>query len=162
MAPGHETDREHDLAGAERLKLAFRFFNEIGIINQLATAAFNKRLPDGVHVSHFGVINHMVRLGDGKTPRSLASAFQVTKGTMTHTLSGLSERGFITIEPNEADRRSKLIYLTERGREFHGAAIRNVGPLLDVLGTAIDLDKLIDVLPLLQEVREVMDANRDV
>ena len=63
---------------SDKHKLAFQFFNEIGIIQQLASTAFNRRLPEGLHVSHFAVLNHLTRLGDGKTPRALASAFQVT------------------------------------------------------------------------------------
>ena len=74
----------------EHVKLVFQFFNEVGIIQQLSATLFNKRLPEGLHVSHFSVLNHMVRLGDGKTPLALANAFQVTKATMTHTLSTLS------------------------------------------------------------------------
>ena len=45
----------------------FEFFNEIGIISQLSSALFSRTLPDGLHVSHFSILNHMVRLGDGRT-----------------------------------------------------------------------------------------------
>lgn len=154
--------RQHDLTADERLKLAFQFFNEVGIIHQLAATAFNKRLPEGVHVSHFGVINHMVRLGDGETPLALASAFQVTKGTMSHTLSGLAKREFVRIEPHETDRRSKRVFLTERGREFHRTAIESVGPLVAMLQESLDINKLFDALPVLREVREVLDTHRDI
>ncbi len=67
----------------------FALFNEIGIINQLAAALFESRLPPGVLVSHFSVLNHLIRVRDGATPLQLANAFQVPKTTMTHTLAGL-------------------------------------------------------------------------
>ena len=35
----------------------FAFFTEMGIITQLATALLAKSLPDGVHPSHFSIIN---------------------------------------------------------------------------------------------------------
>lgn len=145
----------------EKQKLAFRFFNEIGIINQLSTAILNARLPEGLHVSHFSVLNHLSRLGDGKTPLSLASAFQVTKGTMTHTLSALSERGLVRLAPHATDGRSKLVFLTEEGRAFHRRAIDGLGPVFQMLEDKIDFSALIEVLPLLQEVREVLDESRD-
>lgn len=142
-------------------KLAFQFFNEVGIIHQLSSTLFNRLLPDGLHVSHFSVLNHMVRLGDGKTPLALANAFQVTKGTMTNTLSVLERRRLIRLVPNETDGRSKLVFLTAPGRIFHKTAIERLGPTFAVLERQIDFDKLIAVLPVLQEMRIVLDRNRD-
>ena len=69
-----------------RKQLLFQGMNEIGIIQQLATTEFNRRLPDDLHVSHFSVINHLCRLGDGRTPLRIANAFQVTKATMTNVI----------------------------------------------------------------------------
>ena len=77
--------------------LLFTLFNEIGIISQLSNAAFEKVLPDGLKVSHFSVLNHLARLGDNKSPSSLASAFQVTKGAMTNTLGRLEARGLVKV-----------------------------------------------------------------
>ncbi len=150
------------LSGQERQKLAFQFFNEVGIIQQLGTALFNKRLPEGLHVSHFSILNHMMRLGDGRTPLALSDAFQVTKGTMTHTLAGLSKRGLIRLEPNASDGRSKLVFLTDAGRDFHKTAIESLGPAFAMLEEKIDFKELVKVLPLLQEVRQVLDSNRDI
>ncbi|WP_282608752.1 MarR family winged helix-turn-helix transcriptional regulator [Pelagibius sp. Alg239-R121] len=150
------------LKNPARQKLAFQFFTEVGIIQQLGTALFNKRLPEGLHVSHFSILNHMMRLGDGKTPLSLAESFQVTKGTMTHTLAGLTKRGLVRVEPNALDGRSKLVFLTDDGRVFHKTAIESLAPMFAMLDEKIDFDKLIEVIPLLQEVREILDSNRDM
>lgn len=104
----------------------FGFFNEIGIINQLSTAMFAKSLPDGVHPSHFAILNHLVRMGDGKTPMRIASAMQVTKNTMTHSLKVLQDRGYIDVQPDPEDGRGKRVYLTETGRAFREEAIARV------------------------------------
>ena len=114
-------------------KLTFQFFNEIGIIHQLAVSMFNRRLPDGLHVSHFSVLNHLIRLGDGRTPLALASAFQVTKGTMTNTLGTLLKRGLVEIRPHQTDGRSKLVFLTDAGRTFHGEAVASLMPAITAL-----------------------------
>lgn len=143
-------------------KQVFQFFNEVGIIHQLSTAAFNKRLPDGLHVSHFSVLNHLTRLGDGKTPLALASAFQVTKGTMTHTLAALSKRGLIRMAPHESDGRSKVVFLTDEGRAFHKKAIESLIPAIESLSHLYDWEKLAEFLPELQKIREVLDQNRDI
>ncbi len=146
----------------EQQQPLFQFFTEVGIIQQLATTMLNRRLPDGLHVSHFSVLNHMIRLGDGKTPLALANAFQVTKGTMTHTISTLEQRGFVSVAPNAADGRSKLVFLTEAGREFHHAAIESLSPMLDALAREMDVGKLIEALPILEEVRQILDEKRDL
>jgi len=101
----------------------FGFFTEIGIINQLSTAMFAKSLPEGVQPSHFSILNHLARMGDGKTPMRIASAMQVTKNTMTHSLKVLQDRGYIDVQPDPEDGRGKRVYLTETGRAFREEAI---------------------------------------
>ncbi|MBT6099181.1 MAG: winged helix DNA-binding protein [Marinovum sp.] len=82
-----------------------------------------KSLPDGVHPSHFAILNHLTRMGDGKTPVRIASAMQVTKNTMTHSLRVLQDRGYIEVQPDPKDGRGKRVYLTETGRAFREEAI---------------------------------------
>jgi DNA-binding MarR family transcriptional regulator len=138
----------------------FGFFNEVGIINQLSTAILAECLPDGVHPSHFSIVNHLVRTGDGKSPVRIAAAMQVTKNTMTHSLKVLEDRGFITVEPDPDDGRGKLVRLTETGRQFREAAIANV---LDRFGDMILPEHraiMARTLGDLQVLRKHLDANR--
>ncbi len=144
-----------------RRQRLFELFNEIGIIQQLAGTAFNHRLPDGLHVSHFSVVNHLCRLGDGRTPLRLAQAFQVTKATMTNTLAKLEARGFIEIRKNPTDGRSKLVFLTEKGRSFQKKAIATLYPVLDKLDKQLDAALMCEILPTLRTLRTYLDANRD-
>ncbi len=138
----------------------FALFNEIGIIEQLAVTEFNRRLPDGLHVSHFAVINHLVRLGDGRTPARLAQAFQVTKPTMTNTLSKLSQRGLIEVRDNPEDGRSKLVFLMPAGQAFRDEAIATLYPMLDRMAERLDLEALLAILPQLRALRVYLDENR--
>ncbi|MEP2261681.1 MAG: MarR family transcriptional regulator, partial [Paracoccaceae bacterium] len=105
-------------------KEIFGFFTEIGIINQLSTALLAQALPDGVHPSHFAILNHLTLRGDGKAPVKIASAMQVTKNTMTHSLKVLEERGYIDVKPDPKDGRAKLVYLTSKGQQFREGAIQ--------------------------------------
>ena len=146
----------------EQVRIVFQFFNEVGIIQQLSATLFNKRLPEGLHVSHFSVLNHLVRLGDGKTPLALANAFQVTKATMTHTLATLSKRGFISLEPHKTDGRSKVVFLTEEGARFQQQAIGTLAPAIEAFGDKLDWEKMAEMLPELQKIRAVLDENRDI
>ena len=140
--------------------LIFGFFNEIGIVSQLSSAYLNRHLPDGVYSSHFSVLNHLCRLGDGRTPMQIASAMQVTKATMTHTLAVLEARGFVETRSNPADGRSKTVYLTASGRTFREKAIESLVTGFSAVAPKINLDHLRTALPILQELRKLLDEER--
>ncbi|MEY1555800.1 MarR family winged helix-turn-helix transcriptional regulator [Yoonia sp. R2331] len=138
----------------------FGFFTEIGIINQLATALLAKSLPDGVHPSHFSILNHLVRMGDGKPPVRIASAMQVTKNTMTHSLQVLQDRGYITVKPDPDDGRGKQVYLTDAGRNFREQAIARA---TDAIGNIVGADQLAIMRRTradLKEMRKHLDQHR--
>lgn len=147
----------NDESKAQKL---FELFIEIGIIDQLSNTIFNRCMPLGLSVAHFGVINHMVRLGDGCTPVALADAFQVTRPTMTSTLSRLAELGLISMAPNPQDGRSKLVTLTAAGRRFREDSIAALAPDLRWLAAKLDVPRLLALLPDLQTLRRTLDANR--
>ena len=140
----------------------FTVFREVGIIQQLSTALFQRRLPDGLHPSHFALLSNLVRLGDGKTPNALTSAFQVPKATMTNTLTVLKDRGLIDLRANPDDKRSKLVFMTDAGRTFYADAMAGMGPALGGMVAQLgdlDMDAL---LPELQKLRIFLDDNRDL
>jgi DNA-binding MarR family transcriptional regulator len=139
----------------------FAFFNEIAIISQLSGRMLEEALPGGFLVSHFGVLNHLVRLGDGRTPLAIAQAFQVPKTTMTHTLSGLVKAGLIRFAPNPDDGRSKCVMLTLEGRRFHDAAIVRLKPQLEKIAERFPPDAVIGMLPMLSDIRGYLDRLRD-
>lgn len=139
----------------------FAFFNEIGIIAQLSRAMMEARLPEGLLLPHFSVVNHLVRVGDGATPQKLARAFQVPNTTMTHTLSGLAERGLVEIKRNPEDGRSKCVWLTEAGRRFREDAIAALDPDIAVFAKEIPQKEIGDLAARLGEIRRILDAYRD-
>ena len=142
--------------------LYFSFFNEIGIIEQLSRALFESKLPSGFLVSHFSVLNHLIRVQDGPTPLRLANAFQVPKTTMTHTLSVLKKHALIEMRPNPEDGRSKCVWLTDAGRAFRNEAIAGMGPEMVVLAEQFPPEFIAQIVPRLTEIRAFMDAQRDV
>ena len=145
---------------ADPSSIFFTLFNEVGIINQLSSNRFDQRLPAGLRVSQFGVLNHLVRVGDGKTPVSLANAFQLTKGAMTNTLSILQEKGLVSIKQNPNDGRSKLVFITDAGRETREQAIRDLAKEFAFVAEQIDTEQVLAVIPILQQIRMVLDRHR--
>lgn len=139
----------------------FALFNEIGILAQLSGALLEARLPRGFLISHFGVLNHLVRTGREPTPLELSRAFQVPKTTMTHTLAGLERAGLVRFAPNPRDGRSKRVCLTEAGQAFHADAVTAIAPDLARLEAAFPAARAAEALPVLAALREVMDRMRD-
>lgn len=145
----------------ETLGVFFTFFTEIGIINQLSRALFEARLPDGLTVPHFTVLNHLTRVCDGQTPQKMAEAFQTPKTSLTNTLAGLEKRGLVVMRPNPEDGRSKQVWLTDAGRRFRSEAIGLLADDVAALAKLIDADDIEAATPLLAAVRQAMDEARD-
>lgn len=142
-------------------RLIFTLFNEIGIIHQLSTSRFARVLAPDLNPSEFGVLNHFVRLGDGKTPSYLAKAFQMTKPSMTAILAKLERKGYVEIVGSQEDRRQKIVTLTEDGRAARSKGIKAMRPLADIVLESQDLSDLEAILPKLQALREFLDQERN-
>lgn len=140
---------------------AFEFFTEIGIIGQLSSNRMQRTLPHELTQSQFSVLNWFTRVDDQATPTRLANAFQVTRGAMTNTLSKLSRKGFIRIEPDPDSGRSKIVTLTAEGRAARAAAITALGAELSEFLSAFPAGRLRRALPLLRETRAFLDAARE-
>jgi len=140
--------------------ISFRFFTEIGIIEQLARNRLERGLPDGLKISQFSVLNHLVRLGGEWSPARLARAFQVTKGAMTNTLQRLEKRGLIRVLADPRDGRGKLVGLTEAGRETRLRCVESISPLLADLSTELSDKEFASTLPVLEKVRRYLDSHR--
>lgn len=141
--------------------MLFAFFNEVGILTQLSRALVEARLPAGFNLPQFTVLNHLVRVRDGQTPLALARAFQVPKTSMTHSLAVLERHGLIEMRPNARDGRSKCVFITEAGRAFRQRAIESLVPDMAAIAGEYPVDRLATVLPVLTDLRRVMDRMRD-
>ncbi|MBV0911101.1 MarR family winged helix-turn-helix transcriptional regulator [Anianabacter salinae] len=139
----------------------FRLLNEIGIIGQLSRTLLEARLPPGFVTAQFSVLNHLVRVGDGRTPLAIARAFQVPKNSMTHSLTVLERAGLIEMRKNPQDGRSKLVFITDAGRTFRADAIDAMAPDIARIAAAFPRDVVARLLPDLERLRKVLDADRD-
>lgn len=139
----------------------FALFREIGIIEQLSRARLEAQLPPGLIAPHFAVLSHLTIRGSGATPIHMARAFQVPKTSMTHTLKGLEKGGYVELRPNPDDGRSKTVWITQAGTALFQHTITAMAPGMGTLLQKIDIAKLTEILPVLSELRSVMDAARD-
>ena len=74
----------------------------------------------------------------GLSPSALIAATLVASGTMTNRIDRLARRGFVTREPDPADRRGVLVRLTTSGRrrvdQARGDVRKAEARVLDAMG----------------------------
>jgi DNA-binding MarR family transcriptional regulator len=61
---------------------------------------------------------------DGQTQQQLSEKTEKDKGNITRLINGLERRNILVRIPNYTDRRSKLIYLTSKGKDYQKALIQ--------------------------------------
>ena len=140
--------------------LVFTFFNEINIIAQLSSNAFDRALPTGLSQSQFSVLNWFVRVDSIATPGRLSTAFMVTRGAMTNTLKKLQDKGLVEVKPDESSGRQKIVTMTEKGRKVRDQALQDAVPMMSEIIDHFSLDGLRQRLPFLQELRQYLDEKR--
>jgi DNA-binding MarR family transcriptional regulator len=143
------TDRTEDIAVA--------LFGELFMADQLARARIARHLPKGMELSHFSVLNHLVRSEGERTPAQLARAFHVTRGAMTNTLSRLEWAGHVHIRPDWDDARRKLVAVSPAGRSARDAAVQAIAPVIADLVAGLGADRVRGVLPVLRELRRLLE-----
>ncbi len=79
----------------------------------------------GLSTAQFDCLDAVVRLGDEALPKNIAEALLVTRGNVTGLIQRLEGAGLLRLEPHASDGRSRLLQLTERGKELHRAARRS-------------------------------------
>jgi DNA-binding MarR family transcriptional regulator len=106
-----------------------------------------------MELSHFGVLNHLARAGDERTPAQLARAFHVTRGAMTNTLAKLEWAGHVHIRPDWDDARRKFVAISPAGRSARDAALQAIVPLIAQTVTDLGEDRVRAALPVLRDLR---------
>ena len=141
--------------------LGFMVFNEIGIIEQLARNRFESTMPHGMRLAHFTLLNHLMRMGDGRNPADIAGALQLARGAVTNTVQRLEARGFLRTKPDPVDGRGKRVFLTGAGRQAREDAVAAVAPLIARLEAELGRESFRALLPYLQRLRAWLDLERE-
>jgi DNA-binding MarR family transcriptional regulator len=139
-------------------EIAVALFGELFMADQLARNRISKVLPKGMELSHFGVLNHLARVNDERTPAQLARAFHVTRGAMTNTLTKLEWAGHVHIRPDWDDARRKFVAISPSGRAARDAAVQAVAPLIAEVVQALGADRVRAVIPVLREMRTKLEG----
>jgi DNA-binding MarR family transcriptional regulator len=139
----------------------FALLNEIAIVEHLARNRLERALPEGLRLSQFIVLNHLTRLGDGRSLARIARAVQVERPAMTNTIQKLEARGLVWTAPDPRDGRGKLVFLTEAGRAARAGAVDTADATIGEVEHGLSEHEIAAMLPLLRRLREALDRARD-
>lgn len=139
--------------------IAIALFGELFMADQLARNRISKVLPKGMEISHFGVLNHLARINEERTPAQLARSFHVTRGAMTNTLAKLEWAGHVHIRPDWDDARRKFVAISPAGRSARDAAVQAVAPLIAEVVQSLGAERVRSLLPVLRELRTRLEGD---
>ena len=140
-------------------EIAVALFGELFMADQLARNRISKVLPKGMELSHFGVLNHLARLNEERTPAQLARSFHVTRGAMTNTLAKREWAGHIPLRPEWDDARRKFVAISPSGRAARDAAVQAVAPLIGEVVQSLGADRVKALVPVLREMRTRLEGD---
>lgn len=136
------------------------FFREIFMLEQLARNRMELALPNDMKISHFTTLSHLVRKNTPSSPAELASAFQVTRPSMTNTLQKLQAKDYIHISADQNDGRGKLVSITQAGRDAFLEATIALGNMFYDVTNNIGETPFKEALIPLEKIRVFMDTYR--
>ncbi len=145
------TERTDDLAAA--------LFSELLMSDQMARNRLSRLLPKGMELSHFGVLNHLARLREERTPAQLAKSFHVTRGAMTNTLAKLEWAGHVHIRPDWDDARRKFVSISPAGLRARNQALATIAPVIADVVERIGTDRVRETVPVLRELRQSLEGD---
>ena len=100
------------------------FMRQINIISRCATMYRDRALSDtGLAGCHTPYILALYRI-PGCTQEELARDLNVNKSSVARQLAVLEERGFIRREPSPGDRRSQLVYPTQKALDLQSRILQ--------------------------------------
>lgn len=82
----------------------------------------------------FNLVLYALFMEDGQTQKKIAQGYCIPPQTVNNVVLDMQKKGLVTLVENEADKRSKIIVFTERGREF---AENQIGVVIGVEKKAI-------------------------
>lgn len=97
-------------------------------INWFKVSAIYNSFSDKHLVSLFPakVLNVIHLLGDECTQKKIVQMLNVPKQSVNNVIQDFIDDGYISLEINPKDKRSKIIKLTDKGNELYRTTIKNI------------------------------------
>jgi DNA-binding MarR family transcriptional regulator len=94
---------------------------------------------------------------DGVSQDYLAKALNMNKAAVARAVSKLEDRGYLTREKDDSDRRNNLVYLTDKARKIKSKLMDTVESWTDVLSTGLSIEESKQLVGLLKRMGDNAD-----
>jgi MarR family 2-MHQ and catechol resistance regulon transcriptional repressor len=109
-------------------------------------------------ISDFGVLEALLHKGP-LTVKQLGEKVLLTSGSMTTAVDRLEKRGLVTRCDDEKDRRTRIIRLTDAGKETISEAFTKHRLAMDSAVSGFTQQERADLLPLLRRLGRIAETN---
>jgi len=123
----------------------------LAVFHRLRRAADERMTASGLSLARTKVLRHLAESGPVR-PGALASVCGVVPHSITDIVDGLERDGLAERQPDPADRRAKLIRLTDKGAAALTTAAATREHLLNTLFGALDAAERQNLLDLLDRL----------
>ncbi|CAM4513181.1 MarR family winged helix-turn-helix transcriptional regulator [Nocardia ninae] len=134
------------------------------LLSQATTAyerALNRelraRLDDQLRPAHYAVFRHLDPSGSRIT--ALAESAGMTQQSMGELVTHLERCGLVERQVDPADRRARLVVLTDAGKDALGIAAQRIQGIEQMIAGSLGDDGLVDLRRALVVVNEVLEAD---
>lgn len=129
-----------------------QLFRTIGAISRQSTTSANQQVkPYGLDNNLFQYLMRIVE-NEGITQVELTNLIKVDKTTLSRALQKLERHGYLVKVPNPANKKYKLLYPTDSGREVYNQLYQvEQGIIKQALGQLTPSDR-IQLATLLQKI----------
>ncbi|MDR1183892.1 MAG: MarR family transcriptional regulator [Coriobacteriales bacterium] len=110
--------------------------------------------PYGVDNVGFAILYGMALIGDGKTQAELTEYLFIDNAATSRTLDALDRQGFIERRLNPGDKRKKLVFLTDAGREMEATVSDIYDRVFCDLTEGLAKKDVLSTLKILQSISE--------
>lgn len=93
-------------------------------------------------------------LEDGVRQQDLAVSSIKDKATIARALGRMEQKGFLERRPDPNDKRSKRIFLTEKGKELHGQVFSKAMDIEQEVTPSVSLEDLRTARRVLRQIYE--------
>lgn len=133
------------------LRLPYETLSE-RVYGALAARGF----PD-VRPAHSAVFRYIAR--SGSRVSELAERAHLTKQSMAYLVEALAHGGYVTVTPDPADGRAKLVCLTARGHEVSEALVTLSREVEDNFAARLTPGRMATLRSLLGELADALEAS---
>lgn len=127
------------------------------LVADLVSAAAERGFPE-VRISHNAVFATL--RAEGSRVSDMAARAGITKQSVAAIVKDLEQAGIVTVSPDPADGRAKLVTYTERGWECVRSGEAYLREVDDALAALVGREQLDDLRRLLAVVADHFEASR--